>query len=171
MGEDESSDETQRWHLKLSYTEQVKIHLARALIMNPEVMVLQRPLHHFDSDKQQEILDVIKDHRDNRGVGMDPSTRGQRRPRTVFYTSESEELAKRADEMWTLEPVDRNNSDSNKQRKIVVKVLQRLPPWSGLDVHSVTGTNEDDDDRGSRWSNRCCSPSPRRGRNPHAAYA
>ncbi|CAK9019444.1 Multidrug resistance protein pgp-1 (P-glycoprotein A) (P-glycoprotein-related protein 1) [Durusdinium trenchii] len=33
------------WHDELTYSEKVKIHLARALIMNPEVMVLQRPLY------------------------------------------------------------------------------------------------------------------------------
>lgn len=38
----QGDDET--WHESLTYSEKVKIHLARALIMNPEVLVLQRPL-------------------------------------------------------------------------------------------------------------------------------
>ena len=32
------------WQESLTYSEKVKLHLARALIMNPEVLVLQRPL-------------------------------------------------------------------------------------------------------------------------------
>ena len=32
------------WQDSLTYSEKVKLHLARALIMNPEVLVLQRPL-------------------------------------------------------------------------------------------------------------------------------
>lgn len=37
------------WLDGLTYTEKVKLHLSRALIMNPEVIVLQRPLHHYDT--------------------------------------------------------------------------------------------------------------------------
>ncbi|CAE7530256.1 ABCB10, partial [Symbiodinium natans] len=38
------------WMGSITYTEKVKLHLARAFIMNPEVMVLQRPLHHYDAN-------------------------------------------------------------------------------------------------------------------------
>eukprot|EP00913_Durusdinium_trenchii_P029996 g28109.t1 len=44
------------WHDELTYSEKVKIHLARALIMNPEVMVLQRPLHHYDTAMAETVL-------------------------------------------------------------------------------------------------------------------
>lgn len=44
-----SRQEAGTWLDGLTYTEKVKLHLSRALIMNPEVIVLQRPLHHYDS--------------------------------------------------------------------------------------------------------------------------
>lgn len=54
-----SQDGGGTWHEELTYSEKVKIHLARALIMNPEVMVLQRPLHHYDNAMAQKVLQAM----------------------------------------------------------------------------------------------------------------
>ena len=48
------------WLESLTYTEKVKLHLARALLMNPEVMVLHRPLHHYDADTAKMVLGLLK---------------------------------------------------------------------------------------------------------------
>ena len=54
-------DDNESWSETLTYSEKVKIHLARALIMNPEVLVLQRPLQlgnfkHFLVDGKYESV-------------------------------------------------------------------------------------------------------------------
>jgi len=45
--EEDSVDLRADWLHELTYSDKVKVHLVRAFLMNPEVMVLQRPLHHF----------------------------------------------------------------------------------------------------------------------------
>jgi len=81
-----------------------KIHLARALIMNPEVMVLQRPLSFYDqlSSSRLDILNLIKEYVANRGIGLPTESVWSRRPRTVFFTAETMEEAQEADVIWNL---------------------------------------------------------------------
>jgi len=99
------------WHDVLTYTEKVKIHLARALIMNPEVLVLQRPLHHFESTLATLILDIMRRHVEEKGLAMPQGNAARhRRPRTCFYTPETVEQAKRADVIWQISSVSANAS-------------------------------------------------------------
>lgn len=87
----------------LSHTELSKVHLARALIMNPEILLLQRPFsHHDDTEESKKVLRAIKEHNRNRGIGLPPEQKSQRRPRSVFYTPENDEQAKEADCIWKL---------------------------------------------------------------------
>jgi ABC-type multidrug transport system fused ATPase/permease subunit len=90
------------WRLELTYTEKVKLHLARALLMNPEVMVLQRPLHHFSGVEGIAILDMLREFVDNKGIEMPDETRSLRRPRSVFYTAEVQDHEDQADMVWEL---------------------------------------------------------------------
>merc|ERR1712187_935736 len=65
----------------LSNTEVAKLHLARALIMNPEILILQRPLSYHDHpDECKKILDTIIEHNKNRGVELPKDTVHRRRP-------------------------------------------------------------------------------------------
>jgi len=90
------------WQGKISYSEKAKLHIARALIMNPEVMVLQRPLAHFNDYQEDCVLQLIHEHVHNRGVGLPPESLHMRRPRTVFISVENEDQAKFADVVWTM---------------------------------------------------------------------
>jgi len=81
----------------LSSSEIAKIHLARALVMCPEVLIMQRPLSHHDNEAlAQCVLDAIKQHNKNRGVGMPAETIHRRRPRSVFFTPENMDQAREA---------------------------------------------------------------------------
>eukprot|EP00747_Dinoflagellata_sp_TGD_P062662 gnl/TRDRNA2_/TRDRNA2_153115_c0_seq1.p1 gnl/TRDRNA2_/TRDRNA2_153115_c0~~gnl/TRDRNA2_/TRDRNA2_153115_c0_seq1.p1 ORF type:complete len:513 (+),score=97.25 gnl/TRDRNA2_/TRDRNA2_153115_c0_seq1:193-1539(+) len=91
------------WRDLLSYTEKVKVHLARALIMNPEVLVLSRPLHHYDDETSREVLSIIKAHVRARGLLLPEETCHRRRPRTCFYSPESPKHANMADTRWYFE--------------------------------------------------------------------
>merc|ERR1712187_872844 len=61
--------------------------------MNPEVMLLHRPFHHFSNVHGSEMLSHVVDHCQNRGLGLLPATVFQRRPRTVFYIPETDAQA------------------------------------------------------------------------------
>jgi len=93
-------EEAGAWLDGLTYTEKVKLHLARALIMNPEVIVLQRPLHHYDSKTSQLVMNVLKAHVRERGLGLPEEGRPHRRPRTCFFTIEDASQAEQADVSW-----------------------------------------------------------------------
>lgn len=97
-GEDEIPAEN--WGKKLNYVEIAKIHLARALIVNPEVLILQRPLIHFDDDEADRVRKVLFHHIRNRGLCLPKETAARRRPRTLFFSPSSEREATQADVLW-----------------------------------------------------------------------
>jgi len=86
--------------LALPHSEKAKIHLARALIMNPEVLVLQRPLSNFNDKFGDTILNMVREHVDNRGFALPEQTRSERRPRTVFLSPISVKELRKADSIW-----------------------------------------------------------------------
>lgn len=91
------------WQEQLTYTEKVKLHLARALIMNPEVLVLQRPLHHYEATTAKEVLATIRKHVNERGLCMPQGRQAlRRRPRTCFFSPESVDQATEADVIWQI---------------------------------------------------------------------
>eukprot|EP00439_Symbiodinium_sp_Y106_P027438 s439_g3.t1 len=100
---DLSKTSGESWLSSINYTEKVKLHLARAFIMNPEVMVLQRPLHHYDANTAKIVLDLLKAHVNERGLGLPEESVGRRRPRTVFFTAEEHSQAQRADVIWRIQ--------------------------------------------------------------------
>jgi len=91
------------WYTKLTHTEMVKIHLARALIMNPEVIVFHRLFSHFATEKAKSYLSALKEHIDNRGLMLPRNTRHRRRPRTAFFVPENVSEAKFADVVWQVD--------------------------------------------------------------------
>jgi len=94
--------ELAQWFDKLNYTEKAKLHLARGLIMNPELMIMHRPLYHFDDAMGKKLMKLIKQHHNNRGLCMPTTTMHRRRPRTVFMTVDNEWEENVADVIWRL---------------------------------------------------------------------
>jgi len=74
------------WIRMLTQTDFYIIHLARALIFNPEVLVMERLLGMFNADKILRILSVIRNHVDNRGL-YEKESLFTRRPRTVAFVT------------------------------------------------------------------------------------
>merc|ERR1712176_365485 len=86
---DSRSSAISLWPLKMTYTEKAKLHLARALIMNAEVLVLQRPLSHYDEETGIGVLQLVREHVLGRGLMMPKESAGRRRPRTCFFVPET----------------------------------------------------------------------------------
>jgi len=76
------------WRNSLSFQEKAKLHMARALIMNPEILILEKPLMNFDEAESERVMTVLREYVSNRGVAMPTDTKDQRRPRTCFFSAE-----------------------------------------------------------------------------------
>ena len=55
------------WEDALSFQEKAKLHIARALVVNPEILVLEKPLMNFDERESQLVQSILKEHVSNRG--------------------------------------------------------------------------------------------------------
>lgn len=90
--EDEGEeDELPAWMKSRTTTELALIHLARAFIVNPEVLIMQRPLIHFNKDKRDHMCDILREFVDNRGICLPAESLTRRRPRTLIFTASSKE--------------------------------------------------------------------------------
>jgi len=105
------------WKERLSYSERAKLHLARAILMNPEVMVLQRPLVHFNQQEQNDVFSLLQEHVRNRGLEHPSDTVAKRRPRTTFLSVENQEQANLADVVWTTHDLSAESSVTSKDMR------------------------------------------------------
>lgn len=95
------------WHEQMSQSELLKLHIARALHNDPEVLLLQRPVDEMDASHAARILGVFRGVVDNRGFKFTEEASKLARPHTVFWTSgldrEMAEIAADAsDIVWRL---------------------------------------------------------------------
>jgi len=88
----------------LNHSRKAKLHIARALIANPEVMVLQRAFQPFEDEVACEVLEVVRAHVQERGLCFSEEGRARRRPRSVFFSTESVAQAVQADTIWQMKP-------------------------------------------------------------------
>jgi len=124
-----------RWHDAMTYTEGVKIHLARALITNPEVLVLQRPLHHFELRDAKEVMKVLREHCDQRGLAMDESSRLRRRPRTIFYSPDAKQQVQDfADKIWQVA----GHESRVQSKRLSLEDRRSSAAWGASSVYETT---------------------------------
>merc|ERR1719498_305638 len=95
------------WYEQLSQSELLKMHIIRALNLNPEVLLLHRPVDQMEADSAAMILDVLRKQVDERGVFMPPSHIKSARPHTVIFTTgrdreRADSAADVADVVWHL---------------------------------------------------------------------
>jgi len=100
---EEPFDPDMGWQKRLTQSEIVRMHLARALIMNPEVIVCHRPLSMFTAATSKTVFDVLLTHVRERGLCLPESGRPFRRPRTMFWTSVEDQREIGTDEVvWCM---------------------------------------------------------------------
>merc|ERR1712187_1101771 len=84
-------------------TERRKIDLARAMISNPELLVMERPLHHYDRYSATMVVDCLLEYVRERGLCLPLETINQRRPRTCFFTEMADvAIARRANLVYCM---------------------------------------------------------------------
>lgn len=81
------------WINHSTSTEITAIHLARALVANPEVLVLHRPLLNFDDTSRAKILEILHDYVESRGVELPEAELAKRRLRTCIMSTASKAAA------------------------------------------------------------------------------
>jgi ABC-type multidrug transport system fused ATPase/permease subunit len=162
--------ELEAWFEKLNYTDKVKIHLARAFIMNPEVMIMHRPLYHFSDSVAEKVLQLMKQHHKNRGMCMPLTTLGRRRPRTLFYTTDADWQDNEADLIWKFD----NYKLTEHRPKLQAKFESLNTAKKAMETQNGSPRNGDREitngslksaRSGDSWRNNvsewCFAPSPR----------
>jgi len=77
------------WNAVVSISERQKLSLARAVIANPDLLIMHRPMFLFDDRTADEVAAVFKQFVQERGIMQDPSRFHSRRPRTCVFSSSS----------------------------------------------------------------------------------
>eukprot|EP00931_Biecheleriopsis_adriatica_P102003 TRINITY_DN77040_c0_g1_i1.p1 TRINITY_DN77040_c0_g1~~TRINITY_DN77040_c0_g1_i1.p1 ORF type:complete len:347 (-),score=30.18 TRINITY_DN77040_c0_g1_i1:37-1077(-) len=75
------------WDQVLSESDRAQICLARALIDNPDVLLINKPAQRFDSINGSAILDQLKLFVQNRGLDFPEDSLHLRRPKTCIFTT------------------------------------------------------------------------------------
>mmetsp|Transcript_23469 Transcript_23469/g.54742 ORF Transcript_23469/g.54742 Transcript_23469/m.54742 type:complete len:918 (-) Transcript_23469:149-2902(-) len=76
-----------KWISEISITDRAKLNIARALIHNPEFLVMHRPVLGFNDKEVKSMMTLLHEHVENRGMELPRATRARRCLRTVCYTS------------------------------------------------------------------------------------
>merc|ERR1719469_1329296 len=101
--QDNGQDAVSPWVHFLTSSERAKLSLARALVMNPEVMLAERQLSNFNGKEAADMLKCLLEYVEQKGVCMPKCSRHLRRPRTLFYIPETVEQAESADVVWIID--------------------------------------------------------------------
>merc|ERR1712032_220349 len=102
MSERDKAGRHRRWAARFSHTDFARLNLARALVMNPEVLVMHKPVVTFNDVEARKIVGLLRTHVDERGLHMPEVDRGLRRPRTVFLTTSQMAAVRRADAVYSV---------------------------------------------------------------------
>jgi ABC-type sulfate/molybdate transport systems ATPase subunit len=100
------SSQARDWGMCLSMAQLKKIHLARAFIANPEVLVLDRPTAALDAKALAKLCELLQRYVQNRGLVDDGSDANDhlQRPRTVVFTTERIEATAIAHRIFIVKP-------------------------------------------------------------------
>ena len=108
-GEEEEEEEEEEvnlpWTSKLSTSEKWRFQLARALLHNPHVLAIHRPVQELEGEVRQAVLSSLQDFVQMRGLDIEGGLdRTRRRPRTVIFTTGSNDRFEIADYVWRITP-------------------------------------------------------------------
>jgi ABC-type multidrug transport system fused ATPase/permease subunit len=144
----EISEQLETWHRILNQSRKARLHIARAIISNPEVMVLQRPFQPFLEDAACDVLDILRRHVQERGLFFPEEDRESRRPCSVFFSTESMAQAAQADTIWQMKPETKNIVSTTPQSLLEVNTPRTKSIIKPYFEHASQGVASSDR---SRW--------------------
>lgn len=83
----ENTNLVMNWASCLSSSDSMLVSIARALVMNPDVLIMHKPALFLDQAKGDNIYDVLKKHVRERGLDQDKAKFHFRRPRTCIVSA------------------------------------------------------------------------------------
>jgi len=83
----DGDDQKQQWGEVFSNTKICLLNLVRALVYNPEIMCLHKPMIPYSDEVKHEVMQVLKEFVDNRGVEQYAESAHRRRVRTCLVTT------------------------------------------------------------------------------------
>eukprot|EP00747_Dinoflagellata_sp_TGD_P010641 gnl/TRDRNA2_/TRDRNA2_120014_c1_seq2.p1 gnl/TRDRNA2_/TRDRNA2_120014_c1~~gnl/TRDRNA2_/TRDRNA2_120014_c1_seq2.p1 ORF type:complete len:356 (+),score=37.01 gnl/TRDRNA2_/TRDRNA2_120014_c1_seq2:189-1256(+) len=95
-----TSKEVLPWMEVFSTSQSRLLCLARALVANSELMVLQTPTIGIDELTTHRVLHLLREYIDLKGVDQSEETRAMRRPRTCIFSTTKVMAAKFADKIF-----------------------------------------------------------------------
>jgi len=93
-------DADSTWRNKMTSTDLVLIHLARAFIYGPEVLIMDRPAQNLPSEAADSVITLLREFCDYNGLELPADGLLKRRPRTVIISSARVSALKLADVAW-----------------------------------------------------------------------
>lgn len=105
-----------KWTAHISDSDYSRLTLARALVKNPECLVIHKPAASFNDSEARRVLKLIRAHVDERGLELSLRGRANRRPRTVFLSSSTLTGVKESDQVYRIcaegiWPIDKDKVD------------------------------------------------------------
>mmetsp|Transcript_46580 Transcript_46580/g.87202 ORF Transcript_46580/g.87202 Transcript_46580/m.87202 type:complete len:154 (-) Transcript_46580:141-602(-) len=95
-----SSGPVKIWAEELSETQKRLLQFARAVITNPEVMCIHKPVMTYTDKYADKVLEMLREFCVHKGVEEDVETRHQRRPRTCVLTAAKVSSVRQADHVY-----------------------------------------------------------------------
>ena len=96
----DSEKDKSSWNTVLSSTQKALLNIARALVSNPEVLVIQTPTVAMADTPARQVLLLLKEFVTKRGLEKDLAKWHLRRPRTCFFTASRAAGIEIADETY-----------------------------------------------------------------------
>lgn len=96
------SDKVVGWKSVLSATECCLLHIARALVFNPELLILHTPTVMLNDAAATRVLNTLQKYVRNHGLEKDPTKKHLRRPRTCIFTASRTQAVKAADKVYQI---------------------------------------------------------------------
>jgi len=82
----------------MAHSDKCLLHLARALVMNPDVLVMHKPLEHFDDQQAWHVLGILREFVDYRGLELSPDSSGSPNlPRTCIFSASTTRFSEVSD--------------------------------------------------------------------------
>jgi len=110
------------WTESLSSAEQHLIVIARALIANPEVLCIHKPVLHVGAASAPTVIELLREFVDKRGVEQDENEYRVRRPRTCIITSTRAASLPMVDSVYKIHAVDDGISKPHIQEIVKEKI-------------------------------------------------
>jgi len=92
------------WFYHWTQTQKRKAQLIRALIFNPEILAIHKPICGVDVADAKALLLILREYVNERGLELEDLPLERRQPRTLFITAGEKNVPvqKCADIMWQL---------------------------------------------------------------------